>query len=156
MDNRNLWLGLFCILLGPIVIVASGSFDPLTAVYPVAVSALLVILGAAAVGIWAVQRYRLVKAGTAAPLVSTEAKEKWKTDLRAVPLLAASVLYIALLKLTGYVVLTPFLVGYVSWYLGYRNIRVLAVTSVAFSILTWVIFRFLLGVALPRSPLWGF
>lgn len=66
---------------------------------------------------------------------------------------AATVAYIELLQLAGFILCTAGLVFVLQWLMGQRRGRVLAAVSIAFPVLSYILFGLVLAVPLPDGIL---
>ncbi|WP_209125065.1 tripartite tricarboxylate transporter TctB family protein [Alkalihalobacillus sp. BA299] len=61
------------------------------------------------------------------------------------------IIYMFLLNIIGFSILTIFLIGGLLWYLGYRYIKKVLLISIITSVVITIIFQFLLNVPLPQG-----
>lgn len=69
---------------------------------------------------------------------------------RPILIIAGLIIYTLILKLLGYIIATFLLSAYVIYVLGYRDTKKLVLTSGMGVVLTYVVFKMVLGVNLPE------
>ncbi len=135
----GIFAGFFAILLAKGVGYSSRS-----SYMPVAASG----IGLAMCLIWSVGALRQIAAGRSERLVMG------RPDLvRFGLILGAGMIYLAGFVWIGFFTSTLILVPVMSLALGYRNLVVIALTTLGFVILLYAVFRLLLAVPLPREAL---
>ena len=135
----GLFAGLFVVLL------AQGIGYPGRSTYmPVAASG----IGLAMCALWALGSVRKLAAGPA------ERFEVTGGDVgRFALILGAGIAYLAGFVWLGFFTSTLILMPALSLALGYRNLTVIALTTLGFALVLWAVFRLLLGVPLPPEAL---
>lgn len=77
-----------------------------------------------------------------------------KSELPVLLTVTAMVLmYIFLLEILGFVIVTILFIFFCSWFLGYRHFKVNAAVSVLFPVTVYYIFNYLLQIRLPNGLL---
>ncbi|MGO4890014.1 tripartite tricarboxylate transporter TctB family protein [Anaerobacillus sp. MEB173] len=66
------------------------------------------------------------------------------------------IIYMFLLNIVGFSILTIFLIGGLLWYLGYRYLKKVMLISIISSVVITIIFQFLLNVPLPQGVFQNF
>ncbi len=61
------------------------------------------------------------------------------------------IIYMFLLNIIGFTILTIFLIGGLLWYLGYRYVKKVVLISIITSVVITIVFQFLLNVPLPQG-----
>jgi hypothetical protein len=111
-----------------------------SAYMPVAAAA----IGAAMCALWALRSLRLLAAGQAERYPAT------RDDLtRFALILGLAVLYVVGFITIGFFTSTLVLLPVFAVALGYRRWRVIALTTLGFALVLWVVFRLLLSLPLP-------
>jgi len=99
---------------------------------------------------WALQSVRILAAGRAERLEATG------VDLsRFVLILAVGAAYVAGFVWLGFFTSTVIMVPAVAWMLGYREPKVILLTTLSITLVLYAVFRLLLGVPLPEEALWS-
>ncbi|MFC4321498.1 tripartite tricarboxylate transporter TctB family protein [Litchfieldia salsa] len=62
-------------------------------------------------------------------------------------------MYIFLLEIIGFVIMTTLFIFFCSWFLGYKNFKVNSIVSIGFSITLYFLFSYLLQINLPSGIL---
>jgi hypothetical protein len=77
------------------------------------------------------------------------AKPNWRAALRLAIFVAVTLVYIQLMKILGFIVLTPFYLFFGIYFFGYRKWLTMALTSILVTAAIHVIFREIFLVMLP-------
>jgi len=148
MNRRTIELaaaGVFAVLFAVLFLQGIG-YSGRSAYMPAAASG----IGFAMCCFWALQSVRILAAGRAERLEATG------VDLsRFVLILAVGAAYVAGFVWLGFFTSTVIMVPAVAWMLGYRETKVILLTTLSFTLVLYAVFRLLLGVPLPEEALWS-
>ena len=97
---------------------------------------------------WALKSVRMLAAGQAEHF-----DVKVSDGLRFALILAAGSIYVIGFIWLGFFTSTVIMVPAVAWVLGYREPKVIALTTLGFTFVLYVVFRLLLAIPLPREAL---
>lgn len=98
--------------------------------------------------LWALKAGRLLAHGEAEPLDSTA------SDLfRFVLILISAAAYLAGFVWLGFFTSTVIMVPAMAWFLEYREPKVIALATLGFTIVLYLVFRMLLAVPLPKEAI---
>ena len=97
---------------------------------------------------WALKSVRMLVAGQAEHF-----DVKVSDGVRFALISVAGSLYVAGFIWLGFFTSTVIMVPAVTWALGYREPKVIALTTLGFTIVLYVVFRLLLAIPLPREAL---
>ena len=90
------------------------------------------------------------------PAGRAERLEATGVDLsRFVLILAVGAAYVAGFVWLGFFTSTVIMVPAVAWMLGYREPKVILLTTLSITLVLYAVFRLLLGVPLPEEALWS-
>lgn len=62
-------------------------------------------------------------------------------------------IYLLIMRIIGFLVLTPIFVGIVLWILNYRKVKTIILLSTTFTIAILIVFQFMLNIPLPQGVL---
>lgn len=143
MDKKRvsvLAMPVFFLLLGIFIVVTSNKMDASEGTFPTMVGWLTVLVSV-------VQLYNDIR--------KKECKNVFENSCILKVVVATVILfaYVLLLKKIGYIVDTILLAAVTMWFLNYRNVKAILLSSVGFTLIVYAIFKVLLKVPLPASIL---
>ena len=150
MDVRNLYLGIISAAAGGAFIAFSGRLDAMPALFPKIVAAGLLLLGLFTFGTQCV--LLLMRKEARVEFITGVKTIGWRKEFKLLPILGAALLYAALFKKIGFVILTPPLIFAVAYYFGYKKKFVLIGVSLGFSLVLYLLFGLFLNVPIPLLP----
>ena len=162
MDRRvDLAVALCVVLLGIFVLVSAQGIQTASVPDPIGARGAPTFAGAAlCVGGMALALRRLLRWGRERTIVAPEGMEddagvEPGSAFRAISIWGASVAYVLVLPLIGYVLATPIFIATVLVLFSIRSWRMIAGVSVGFTVPVFLVFVKLLNVRLPTGVLDG-
>lgn len=143
MDKKKLSvlaMPVFFLLLGIYIIVSSNAMSSSEGTFPRMVGWLTVLVAV-------VQLYNDIKKKDCKHVF---ANSNMRKVIEATAILFA---YVLLLEKIGYIVDTILLSAVTMWFLNYKNIKAILISSIGFTLIVYCIFKILLKVPLPVSIL---
>lgn len=98
--------------------------------------------------LWALKAVRMLALGQAEPFDATASDVS-----RFVLIVVCGAAYLAGFVWLGFFTSTVIMVPAVAWFLDYREPKVIALTTLGFTIVLYVVFRMLLAVPLPKEAI---
>jgi hypothetical protein len=135
--KKDMWLGIFSILLGCVVIAATQSMPAAAAYFPRFISVLTIIIGAVIAG-----KDFLTKS-------ESEKKGEKKSYRRVIAIVALMVAYYFALWFIGYTISTFLLITAGAMILGYNKWIVTLITAFTVSISLYLIFTNVFNIRFP-------
>lgn len=152
MNRRSAELvaaGIFAALFAFLIFEAIG-YSGRSAYMPAAASGIGLLMCC----FWALKAARPAAAGPAEDVEPAERYDATKGDVtRFALILAAGVVYVAGFVWVGFFTSTIIMVPSIALALGYRNPKVVALTTIGFALILYAVFRLLLAVPLPPEAL---
>lgn len=132
------------ILVAVFFITFSGNFEGDAGLWPKLFSIVLIVFSVALI------IETIIKA--------KNSKEKEKvTNLRenkfVIYIAVLMFIYLLLMRPIGFLILTPFFIGFILWILKYRKVKKIILLSTTFTIAILLVFQFMLNVPLPQGIL---
>lgn len=151
MDKRNVWVGGIVVVVGALVMIWAREMEQMPAAFPRFVSGLLIALGLVALS----QPLVAILGGGRSRTAESSSPIAWNKELRLIPITLVAIIYTVFFKRVGYLLLTPPVIAFVAWYLGYRKINRLIVSSIGITAVLYILFAVLLRIPVPRVPFLG-
>ncbi len=143
MDKKKLSvlaMPVFFLLLGIYIIVSSNAMSTSEGTFPSMVGWLTVLVSV-------VQLYNDIRRKDCKNVFANS------NMLKVVEAAAILFAYVLLLEKIGYIVDTILLAAVTMWFLNYKNVKAILISSIGFTLIVYGIFKILLKVPLPTSIL---